>query len=191
MPIHDTPKRSATMPKREAWKVSVMGIRTCPPTPRAANKRSASASSSAVSDNESSLNLAPPSQVGDSHRKRCGGQALPFSDLARRAKVRFAPSTAPYSSTTRSVFATDRNSIRMESRGFPPFPVTFTSASKVSSSTSSLYDVCRPEAWPSRSQHRRSSTHGGNLSRWQPSGLYMTNCQARPGLITMGGSRGG
>jgi hypothetical protein len=42
--IHNTPKRSATMPKREAKKVLVNGICTCPPSARAANSRSASGS---------------------------------------------------------------------------------------------------------------------------------------------------
>jgi hypothetical protein len=32
MIIHDTPKRSATMPKREEKKVFVNGICTCPPS---------------------------------------------------------------------------------------------------------------------------------------------------------------
>ncbi len=50
--IHGTPKRSATMPKREEKKVFVIGIRTCPPSDRDANSRSASASSGAVSDSE-------------------------------------------------------------------------------------------------------------------------------------------
>src|SRR5919108_548020 len=50
--IHGTPKRSATMPKREEKKVLVNGICTCPPSARAANSRSASASLGTVSDSE-------------------------------------------------------------------------------------------------------------------------------------------
>ncbi len=44
MTIHDTPKRSATMPKRGEKKVLPSGICTCPPLPSAANNLSASAS---------------------------------------------------------------------------------------------------------------------------------------------------
>ena len=50
--IQDTPKRSATMPKRGEKKVFPIGICTCPPSARAANSRSASAASAAVSESE-------------------------------------------------------------------------------------------------------------------------------------------
>src|SRR5215208_213413 len=42
--IHDTPKRSATMPKRGEKNVLVNGCCTCPPSASAVNSRSASAS---------------------------------------------------------------------------------------------------------------------------------------------------
>src|SRR5947208_591991 len=60
--IHDTPKRSATMPKSGEKKVLVKGICTCPPSPSAANNRRASASSRTVSESEKPWNLSPPSQ---------------------------------------------------------------------------------------------------------------------------------
>src|SRR5438132_13269545 len=52
MTIHDTPKRSATMPKRGEKKVLVSGICTCPPAASALNRRSASASLGTVSDSD-------------------------------------------------------------------------------------------------------------------------------------------
>ena len=52
MTIHDTPKRSATMPKREEKNVLFNGICTCPPSASLANNRSASASLGTVSDSE-------------------------------------------------------------------------------------------------------------------------------------------
>ena len=48
--IHDTPKRSATMPKLGEKNVLANGIFTCPPSLRAPKSRSASASLGAVSD---------------------------------------------------------------------------------------------------------------------------------------------
>jgi hypothetical protein len=51
MTIQPTPKRSATMPNRGEKKVLASGICSCPPLARAVNKRSASASSAANSDN--------------------------------------------------------------------------------------------------------------------------------------------
>ncbi len=56
MIIHDTPKRSATIPKRGEKKVCVNGICTCPPSARAANSRSPSASSATASDSEKPWN---------------------------------------------------------------------------------------------------------------------------------------
>src|SRR5207245_10366193 len=58
--IQDTPKRSATMPKRGEKKVLVNGICTCPPSARAANSRSASASSGTVSESEKPWKLGRP-----------------------------------------------------------------------------------------------------------------------------------
>src|ERR1700730_7716105 len=52
MTIHDTPKRSATIPKRGEKKVLVSGICTCPPSASALNRRSASASLGTVSDSD-------------------------------------------------------------------------------------------------------------------------------------------
>ena len=75
--IHDTPKRSATMPKREEKKVLVSGICTCPPSARAANSRSASASSGAESDSEKPWKLGLPeaSPVGSHHRRIADAEA--------------------------------------------------------------------------------------------------------------------
>ena len=67
MTIHDTPKRSATMPKRGEKKVLFIGICTCPPSPSAANSRSASGSVLTVIDREkpwkSGLPLQWPSEA--------------------------------------------------------------------------------------------------------------------------------
>lgn len=49
--IQETPKRSATMPKRGAKKVCINGICTWPPSASAANRRSASEEFETVSDN--------------------------------------------------------------------------------------------------------------------------------------------
>ena len=57
MTIHDTPKRSATMPKRGEKNVLFIGICTCPPSTSAANSRCASASFAAVSDSENPWKL--------------------------------------------------------------------------------------------------------------------------------------
>src|SRR5688500_16738968 len=50
--IHDTPKRSAALPKRGEKKVFASGICTCPSSATAANRRSASSVFAAVIDNE-------------------------------------------------------------------------------------------------------------------------------------------
>src|SRR5262249_60085216 len=60
--IHGTPNLSATMPKRLAKNVFPIGIWTLPPLARAANSRSASASSRAVSDSEMPLKSSLPEQ---------------------------------------------------------------------------------------------------------------------------------
>ena len=75
--IHDTPKRSATMPKREEKKVLVNGICTCPPSASAANNRSASASFGTVSDSEKpwKARLAQALAVGGHHRRLADAQA--------------------------------------------------------------------------------------------------------------------
>jgi len=52
MTIQDTPKRSATMPKREEKNVLVGGICTVPRSAKEANVRSALESSGTVSDSE-------------------------------------------------------------------------------------------------------------------------------------------
>ena len=62
MIIHETSKRSATMPKRGEKKVLVNGICTCPPSASTAKKRSASSAVSTASDNEKPLKLEPFSQ---------------------------------------------------------------------------------------------------------------------------------
>ena len=63
MIIHDTPKRSATMPKRSAKNVSLSGICTWPPSARAANRFSASAAVAALIDSENPLKLGFPAQL--------------------------------------------------------------------------------------------------------------------------------
>src|SRR5438552_13526909 len=60
MTIQPTPKRSATMPKRLAKNVLPSGMRTSPPSARALNMRSASASSLAFTESEKPSNLGLP-----------------------------------------------------------------------------------------------------------------------------------
>src|SRR3990172_5323209 len=60
--IHDTPKRSATIPKRGEKNVFVSGICTWPPSPGAAKSRSASATVGTVSVREKPSNLGWPVQ---------------------------------------------------------------------------------------------------------------------------------
>src|SRR5262245_52239695 len=60
--IHPTPKRSLTIPKRDDQKVFVSGICTCPPSARAANFRSASASFGTASEREKPWKLVCPVQ---------------------------------------------------------------------------------------------------------------------------------
>src|SRR3546814_17719987 len=52
MTIHDTPKRSVSMPKQGAKKVLPSGMRTSPPLPKAVNICWAVVSSGAFSDKE-------------------------------------------------------------------------------------------------------------------------------------------
>src|SRR5437016_1771008 len=58
--IQDTPKRSATTPKRGEKNVLVNGICTCPPSAREVNARSAAASFGTVSDSEKPWKLGRP-----------------------------------------------------------------------------------------------------------------------------------
>src|SRR5436309_12811538 len=60
MTIQPTPNRSATMPKRLAKTVLPSGMRTSPPSARALNMRSASASSLAFTESEKPSNLGLP-----------------------------------------------------------------------------------------------------------------------------------
>src|SRR5204863_5397012 len=60
--IHDTPKRSASMPKRCEKKVWARGRRTWPPSARALNARSASAAVGTVSESENPSNAGSPAE---------------------------------------------------------------------------------------------------------------------------------
>src|SRR6185369_5517966 len=60
--IHDTPKRSATMPKSGDQNVLAKAICTCPPSDSAAYRRFASASSVNESDREKPRKDGGPSQ---------------------------------------------------------------------------------------------------------------------------------
>jgi hypothetical protein len=64
MVIHDTPKRSATRPKRGEKKVFVKDTSTFPPSATETNNRSASTSVSVVSDSEKPSKLSLPLLAG-------------------------------------------------------------------------------------------------------------------------------